>query len=159
MTYILGFLGRLLLSLIFLFSSFGKLLNWDQNVQYLAHSIQFWQQQMGDITEVQEIFHSFTPLLPLFLLVGLLLESIGSLLLLTGFRVKLGAFLLFIFLVPATVIFHPFWAVESGDYNNQLIMFLKNLAILGGLIMVLAQPGKISAKPAAAPDTSRRIAP
>ncbi|MCS7271144.1 MAG: DoxX family protein, partial [Gemmataceae bacterium] len=45
--------------------------------------------------------------------------------------------LLIVFLIPATVIFHNFWAFEGQEQQMQMIMFLKNLAILGGLLLVV----------------------
>ncbi len=65
--------------------------------------------------------------------------------LLLGFKARVGAVLLIIFLIPATLIFHNFWAFEGMERQMQMIMFMKNLAILGGLLLVLGLgPGPIS---------------
>lgn len=56
----------------------------------------------------------------------------GGLSLLLGYRVKIGALLLIIFLIPATLIFHNFLA--DGE---QLNAFLKNLGLIGGLLMMI----------------------
>jgi putative oxidoreductase len=60
----------------------------------------------------------------------------GGLFLLLGVREKLGIGLLILFLIPATVIYHPFWWAEGVIHEMQTILFLKNLAILGCLIQM-----------------------
>ena len=62
---------------------------------------------------------------------------LGSLSLILGFKARIGALLIILFLVPATLFFHPITSDLSG--------FLKNLALIGGLMMVIAYgPGLIS---------------
>jgi putative oxidoreductase len=56
----------------------------------------------------------------------------GSLSLLLGYKVKIGALLLIIFLIPATLMFHNFLA--DGEKLND---FLKNVGLIGGLLMVI----------------------
>lgn len=61
----------------------------------------------------------------------------GSLSLLLGYKTKIGAGLLIFFLIPTTLAFHP----PVGDING----FLKNLALIGGLLMTIAHgPGIMS---------------
>ena len=62
----------------------------------------------------------------------IIFQLIGSLSLLLGYQVKIGALLLIIFLIPATLMFHNF--VVDGE---QLNAFLKNLGLIGGLLMVI----------------------
>lgn len=62
---------------------------------------------------------------------------LGSVSLILGYKAKIGALLIILFLVPATLAFHPIATDLSG--------FLKNLALIGGLMMVIAYgPGLIS---------------
>ncbi|MEM9265586.1 MAG: DoxX family protein [Cyanobacteria bacterium P01_F01_bin.13] len=61
-----------------------------------------------------------------------LFQIAGSLSLLLGYKVKIGALLLIIFLVPATLIFHNF--IADGEQINA---FLKNVGLIGGLLMVI----------------------
>lgn len=69
------------------------------------------------------------------LLVALVVELVGSLCLITGFRAGLAAFILCLYLVPVTFIFH-----EVMSFH-----FEKNLAIMGGLLMIAAYgPGRLS---------------
>ncbi|MGL5131041.1 MAG: DoxX family protein [Planktothrix sp.] len=58
-------------------------------------------------------------------------QILGGLSLVLGYKTRLGAWLLILFLIPATVIFHNFWDVPS-----EKIDFLKNLSIMGGLLMI-----------------------
>jgi putative oxidoreductase len=44
---------------------------------------------------------------------------------------------MFVFTVIATLIFHNFWAVPADQAQNQMIHFLKNVSILGGLLYVV----------------------
>ena len=75
-----------------------------------------------------------------FLLAGaIVFLFVGSISLFVGFKARFGALLLVLFLIPTTLIFHNFWAFEGGAREEQMIQFLKNLSILGGLLMVMAQ--------------------
>jgi len=51
-------------------------------------------------------------------------------------KAKLGAVLLIIFTLPATIIFHNFWTFEGMEQQMQMIMFMKNIAIIGGLLLI-----------------------
>lgn len=69
--------------------------------------------------------------------IGLLL--IGSVSLLLGAWTRIGAFFLLVFLAAATYYFHDFWALTDPLQRQlQTIQFLKNLAIGGGLLSVIA---------------------
>lgn len=62
---------------------------------------------------------------------------LGSVALILGYKAKIGALLLILFLVPTTLAFHPVTTDPTG--------FLRNLALIGGLMMVMAYgPGLIS---------------
>ncbi len=59
-----------------------------------------------------------------------------------GYRIKLGASLLLIFLVLATYFFHDFWTFEGQEQQMQMIQFMKNLALMGIMIFFIANgPG------------------
>lgn len=71
---------------------------------------------------------------------AILVEVGGGLCLLLGFHTRRAALLLILFMVPTTSIFHT-----NFEDQNQMIHFLKNLAMTGGLFYVVAYgPGKIS---------------
>jgi putative oxidoreductase len=62
---------------------------------------------------------------------------LGGLSILLGYKARIGALLIVIFLVPVTVMMHNFWAVSDPLMANlQKIMFLKNLAMLGGALII-----------------------
>jgi putative oxidoreductase len=72
------------------------------------------------------------------LLVGsIAFELLGGLMVLLGWRARLGALLLAVFTLAATLAFHNFWAVDAAQYRGQLTHFMKNLAILGGLVYIM----------------------
>ena len=58
--------------------------------------------------------------------------------LILGYKTRFGASLLLIFLIPSTLIFHDFWNVTETEFMTQQILFLKNLAIFGGLLNILS---------------------
>ena len=61
----------------------------------------------------------------------------GGLSLLFGYRAKLGAWLLVLFLVPVTFTIHNFWAVSDPMmFQIQLTMFMRNVMLIGGALLV-----------------------
>jgi putative oxidoreductase len=70
----------------------------------------------------------------------------GSLSIILGYRAKLGAWLLAAFLVPVTLMLHQFWKVtDSMMFQMQLAMFMKNVSMLGGaLLIAYFGPGPLS---------------
>ncbi|WP_437227939.1 DoxX family protein [Planctomicrobium sp. SH661] len=63
---------------------------------------------------------------------------VGSLSLVFGFRARIGASLLLIFLVLATYYFHDFWTMTGQAREEQMIQFMKNLSMMGGMLFVIA---------------------
>ncbi len=73
--------------------------------------------------------------LPKLVLVGTIgLELIGGVLLVAGWRVRAVAYAFAAFTLLAGVLFHPFWSAEAGSFDNELTHFLKNIALVGGLL-------------------------
>jgi putative oxidoreductase len=60
------------------------------------------------------------------------LMAVGSVLVISGWRARLGALLLLLFLIPTTLLFHG----EVGEVSERIQLF-KNLAIMGGLLLVI----------------------
>ena len=61
----------------------------------------------------------------------------GGLSVLLGYRAKLGAWLLVVFLVPVTLMIHAFWTVQDPMmYQLERAMFMKNLALLGTALLI-----------------------
>jgi putative oxidoreductase len=108
------FLGRLLFVLIFLMASF---------THFSKQTIGFAASQGVPLASV---------LVPLSGIVALL----GSLSILFGFRAKLGAWLIVIFLIGVTPL-HKFWGITDPMMQQmQMVMFMKNLAMLGGALLI-----------------------
>lgn len=108
--------GRACLALVFLASGVAKLFSWASVTGYMASREIPW---------------------PGFFLCGaLLLEAGGGLSVLLGWKARIGAKALILVLIPATLAFHGFWHEPEADFREQVLQFLKNLSILGGLILV-----------------------
>ncbi len=65
----------------------------------------------------------------------ILIELGGGLLLITGLYVRYAALIMAPFLVPVTLIFHKFWGLPGPEHDSQIINFIKNVAIIGGLLV------------------------
>ena len=66
------------------------------------------------------------------------LELGGGLALVLGWQTRLAAFALGLFTLAGAVIFHAFWAVDPAQAMEAEINFVKNVAIFGGLLMMVA---------------------
>jgi len=61
----------------------------------------------------------------------------GGLSILLGYKARFGALLIVLFLVPTTLMMHAFWAVADPQAAMmQQIMFLKNVSMLGGALII-----------------------
>jgi putative oxidoreductase len=121
----LALLARAALALLFIWSGWGKLTGFAGTVGYIAGK---------DL-----------PMPQVLAVVALAIELGAAILLLIGWKARCAAFVLVIFLLVITPIFHNFWSVPANQMQNQQIHFLKNLAILGGMLMVIAfGPGRFS---------------
>ncbi len=66
------------------------------------------------------------------------LETLGGLALLLGWQARIAALALAGFTLVASLLFHAFWAVPAEQAFVQQLMFTKNLALTGGLLMLTA---------------------
>ncbi|HZM69498.1 MAG TPA: DoxX family protein [Candidatus Cryosericum sp.] len=78
------------------------------------------------------------PMASALLWIAIACELLGALSLVLGFRARAGAALLLLFLIPTTLVFHNFWSLAAGERTVQLLQFLKNAGIMGGLLLVCA---------------------
>ncbi|MFF0492648.1 DoxX family protein [Nocardia sp. NPDC003482] len=70
-------------------------------------------------------------------------QAVGGAMLAAGVLTRPAAAVLALSLIPTTVAGHDFWNVdEPGARKNQRVQFHKNLAMLGGLLFVVAEDGK-----------------
>jgi len=80
-----------------------------------------------------------------FLVLAILIEVIAGLALLLGWGTRASAWVLAVYMVPVTLAFHQFWNVSGMQLQQQQIEFMKNLAIMGGLLgMTAASAGELS---------------
>ena len=69
----------------------------------------------------------------------------GSLAIALGFKTRYAALLLILFVIIATLLRHNYWMLEGAARAAQHTQFMKNLAIIGGLLLLYAHgPGRIS---------------
>lgn len=107
--------GRILFSLIFILSSFGH---------FKPETIAFAASKGVPLASV---------LVPL----SGIIELIGGLSILIGYRARIGAWLIVLFMIPVTLTFHQFWTVtDPMAYQMEFVMFLKNLSITGGALLL-----------------------
>jgi putative oxidoreductase len=65
------------------------------------------------------------------------LAILGGLSILLGYRAKLGAWLIVLFLIPVTSMMHKFWTVSDPMMAQiQMVMFMKNVSMLGGALLI-----------------------
>jgi len=77
---------------------------------------------------------------PQFLLAGaIVFLLVGSASILLGFRARFGASLLAVFLILASYYFHDFWTLPADQQQDQMIQFLKNLGLLGAMLIIMSQ--------------------
>jgi putative oxidoreductase len=75
---------------------------------------------------------------PQVMLAGAILFLIaGSLSIILGYKARIGAALLFVFLALATYYFHDFWKYQGARQQEQLVQFMKNLSMMGTMIFIM----------------------
>jgi putative oxidoreductase len=117
--------GRILLSLVFLVIGYRKLIAVAASAGYFA--------KLG------------FPMPDVMVWVAIAIELGGGILLLLGWKARWAASLLALFTLIAAFAAHRFWEVDPAQYANQMNHFLKNLAIVGGMLFVVAVgPGALS---------------
>jgi len=109
-------IGRILFSLIFISSGLSHIFKLSEMSQYTA--------SMGVPFPTAATLFS-----------GLIL-LVGGLSILLGYKVKIGAIILVVFLIPTSFIAHAFWGIEDQmQAQMQMILFMKNIAMTGAALM------------------------
>ncbi|KGE88414.1 DoxX family protein [Phaeodactylibacter xiamenensis] len=125
---ILDLLGRGLLAFIFLYEAYDSIFYYEATKQKMTAYGLEWHQDLQ-------------------LLGAIVLLTLGGTLLLIGYRTGLAMFMLLCYWIPVTFIVHAFWLDPEPERRLESIMFMKNIAIVGGLLMVWANGvGKYSIK-------------
>lgn len=117
----LALLGRIMFSALFIFNGVSHFLNYGPMATYAASK--------GIPYANYAVLGS-----------GALL-ILGGLLVLSGKGARIGALLLFLFLVPSAIYMHNFWAEpDPTQAMNQMQHFLKNIALAGAALFMAAVP-------------------
>ena len=117
--------GRILLALIFLVAGWRKLMAVAGTAGYFT--------KLG------------LPMPEVLAWVAIAIELGGAILLIIGWQTRWTALLLALFTVIAAFAAHRFWEFDAAQQANQMNHFLKNLAIVGGMIILAATgPGALS---------------
>ena len=117
--------GRLLLAAIFLVAGIRKALGVAASAGYFA--------KLG------------FPMPEVMVYLAIIIEVGGALMLIAGWKTRYAAWALIVFVAIATLMAHRFWQFDAAQYANQMNHFLKNSAIIGGLLFVVAcGPGSLS---------------
>ena len=109
--------GRILLAVIFIISGFGKIMGFAGTAGYIQ-SAGLPAAQLGAI-------------------VAIIVELGGGILLVLGWKARWAA-ALFVFVFFAGIFFHAFWASPPEQVMMLQIQFMKNLAIMGGMLYIVA---------------------
>jgi putative oxidoreductase len=118
-------IGRVLLGLLFLVAGIRIILSYSGNIGYFT--------KLG------------FPAPELMTVLAILIEIGGGALLILGWQTRRVSWLLMLFVIIATAMAHRFWEFDAAQYGNQLNHFLKNVAIIGGLLyVVVLGAGKLS---------------
>jgi putative oxidoreductase len=110
--------ARILLALIFMLAGLSKLTGLQGTTAYIA--------SQG------------LPIPAVLALASGLLELLAGLAVAIGFKARLAAALLAAFTLLASLLFHNFWAMPADQAMVNQLMFMKNLAIVGGLLLIVA---------------------
>ena len=112
-------LGRLLLCTIFFMAAVGN--------------------KIPHFSDVAQVMGSVGVPAPQLMLAGaIVFLLVGSLSVIAGYKARIGAVLLLAFLVLASYYFHPFWKLDGQAQQDQMIQFMKNLSMMGGMLFIVA---------------------
>lgn len=118
----LAHVGRVLLALMFVLAGFSKVTGFAGTAGYIA--------SVG------------LPLPEVLTVVTIVVEIGAGLALMLGFQARVAALVLAGFTLAASVIFHNYWAMPADQAFVQQLLFMKNISVAGGLLLVAALGGK-----------------
>ena len=110
--------GRMLIAFIFLQSGYDKVFNFGKTTAQMA--------SRG------------MPMPEVLLVLTIVIVLGGGIMILVGWQARWAALALFLFLVPSTLIFHPYWSFPEAQKLNQFHHFVKNVALMGTMLYIIA---------------------
>ena len=78
------------------------------------------------------------PLPMLLAIATAVLEVVGGLAIVVGYRARIAGLVLALFTLLASVVFHNYWALPADQQMVQQLMFMKNVSVAGGLLLLAA---------------------
>lgn len=116
---LLALLGRIMIATIFLLSAVGN-------------KIPKFNDVAGFMTA------EGVPQAKILLVGAIAFLILGALSVALGYKARLGAFLLLVFLAAATYYFHDFWKAPAEKQQTEMIQFMKNLSLMGTMVFLMA---------------------
>ncbi|MCI0382361.1 MAG: DoxX family protein [Chlamydiae bacterium] len=118
-------ISRLCIASLYIWAASAKLANWRGTIAYMQSK-------------------NF-PLIVLSLPIAIILQIGGGVLVALGFYTRVGALILILFTIPATIKMHDFWNLSGEMRTIEKTFFMKDVAIIGGLLLLLIfGPGNLS---------------
>jgi uncharacterized membrane protein YphA (DoxX/SURF4 family) len=150
---VLFFIGRIIFVLIFIFSGATKLMDIGGTAAMIAGKVTIPSELAGVASQLEGATGMSVPQL-LAVLAGAV-ELVGGLLVAVNIGTRVATLLLIAFTAAATFYFHDFWNMAGGDRANNMVHALKNLSIIGALLVFFVlgswRPAAESSDSAAAP--------
>lgn len=110
--------GRVCISTMFLWSAYEKVKHWNFTKSYM------------------KTLH--IPQIDFILPLAIGIKVIGALMVLLGWHAHIGAFFLLAVVVPSSIKLHAFWNSHGDDRKVDQALFMKDLGVIGGLLLLLA---------------------
>jgi putative oxidoreductase len=132
---IVPLIGRILLSSVFIIAGVGKVGGFSVEEGFVASK--------------------HLPLPAVALGIAMIIELVGGLAILVGLYTRFTAWIVFLYMIAITFLFHNFWTLQGADRINMMLHFEKNVAIMGGLLILATfGPGAYSIDAARAPKSA-----
>ena len=131
-------IGRFFVSLIFITLGVSGVLNWDLAKSELSSALANWELYTGYIEGVSFLVQNLISATPLLVVLGISLQLVGGFMLSLSLKSRLAAIFLLFQLVPATILYHHFWFLEGSQMTRSMMLFIKNLSIIGGLLVIIS---------------------
>ena len=132
------FIGRIFISLLFILIAINNIIKWQETEHNLTNILLDWQSFSSFHIGLQNFFTNIIEWIPAVLIFLTSIQLLGGLLLFFGMKVRLGSILLILYLFLTTLLFNHFWFLSDAKREVELLIFLKNISIMGGLFYVLA---------------------
>ena len=117
--------GRVLLAFMFVQAGYGKIVGFAGTAGYIASAN--------------------LPMPAVATVIAIVIELGGGLMVVVGWKARWAGLVLAIFTLIASILFHNFWAMSGADASTNLLMFQKNISVVGGMLVLYAfGPGRYS---------------